>query len=229
MYSHSHRVGTNQNPAGPWVAGLVEYLNNLASNGWTIYYVNFMFEPIEGSMPQKIDAMKKVITKFYRRLATEFVRDGRSPKHQHKMPKLWLFIDRPGAKRGTQTFREIKFNAGVHFNGVFAFPPFSLFSGGFEQLIDDNSWLLQKRGSRIDVRPVDGQFRKISEYATKTIATGMGSADDTLILPETISQLSSKPRPMDAATRRIKQIQSELNVSDEVAKRMMERQDVKMS
>lgn len=205
----------------PWIIGMTEYMYDLAGNGWELYYINFMFEPLPGPMPEKINRMKKAIQIFYGRFCTEFVRDPKSASKQLFLPQLWLFPDRPVGKRGKNSLRDVTFNAGVHFNGLMAIPPVSRFSGNVESSINDKEALFRsKGGSRIHVEPVKNDLLTLNDYQTKTIKWHRASADDILILPRKPDELPSKLPVMDPETKKIKDIQSSLNVSDEMAREL---------
>ena len=206
----------------PWTTGMVEHMTELASKGWQLYYINFMFEPLSGSMPEKIRQMKRAITKFYGRFCTEFVNDPRSASQQQFMPQLWLFLDRPGWKVGNQSIREVKFNAGIHFNGVMAIPLFSHFISTVESSINAKEALFRsKGGSRIHIEPIKNNLLSLSDYQTKTIKWYRASADDILILPRRPDELPGKLQVMDPEIKKIKDIQSALNVDDKTARELV--------
>lgn len=206
----------------PWIVGMEDHMHILASCGWQLYYVNFMFGPLGGSMPAKIRQMKRAIEKFYGRFSTEFVRNPRSPLQQRSMPQFWLLPDRPGGGRQKQSIREVKFNAGIHFNGPMAIPLISRFSGSVEDAIHANEGLFRRHGgSRIHIEPIKFGLLTLSDYQAKSIKWHKTSPDDILILPKGIGQLATKPPVMDAETRKFKAVQSSLNVSDEIAHNLL--------
>jgi hypothetical protein len=208
--------------ASSWTDGCTQWITNHVLEGWKPYYINIMFHPLSGSLPTLISTMHHAIHKrFYSRFCTRFVRDPQSISQQQRMPRLMLFPDLPVAKRNGQKHGYdflARSDNGLHFNGPMLLPPKSRFRECPIAHIEENQSKYARRGiERIHIKAIDS-IPGIADYALKTIKKGRASPEDILILPMGLSELPKKLPSLAPADRAIKNIQSALNVSDEVAR-----------
>jgi hypothetical protein len=66
---------------------------------WEAYFMTFMFRHIPGSDQEKTRQAHKNLARFYGKLASWVVRDPKSPKCAHLLPKAVFFPDVPCYKR----------------------------------------------------------------------------------------------------------------------------------
>jgi len=78
--------------------------------------------------------------------------------------------------------------------------------------------MYQTQKYRIDVAPMDARVVYTTGYAGKALKTPRFDQDDILILPKTTGELESAWRVAMFGARKIRDIQSRHNVSDEVAR-----------
>jgi hypothetical protein len=207
-----------------WREGSTQWMHRLMSEGWTLYYVNFMFGPLSGPPPVIIQQMKRAITKFYGRFSLEFVRDGRAASAQGRMPVIWLFPDLPVFKYLKQSLRQVTLNGGYHYNGPMLIPPVSRFNECPIKHMKDHHDRYARYGiERVNVVPgyyVPG----LASYSTKTIANGGADDVDIIVFPRSVDLLAIKTKPhFDPRQRLLKDIQSSLNVSDDVARHLRDK------
>lgn len=180
-----------------WISGCTEWMYEHAGVGWEFYYINFMFHPFCGSEPAIISQMHRAIEKgFYGQFCTRFTRDPNSESQQKKLPKLWLFPDRPVWKRENISLREACINdGGLHFNGPMLIPAFSRFKECPIKHIETHHSRYACRGiHRIHVKILD-DVKGLADYAAKTIKRYPDSQEHILILPKSTSEIrNSKGR-----------------------------------
>jgi hypothetical protein len=206
----------------PWIVGSNWVWNHWAK-GWKPYYINFMFEPLPGSAEAVLQQMERAICKgFYSRFCTEFAHHPGRPSQLWKLPRLWLFPDRPVAKREKISIRDVQFNDnGLHFNGPMLIPPLSNFEGCPIRHIHSNQRKYAVHGiDRIHVEEITYRLGDLADYMCKTIRWDRASADHILILPETRNKPTGET--MSSEDRALRDIQSRHNVSAEVARQMLE-------
>jgi hypothetical protein len=81
--------------------------------------------------------MHEDIGRFYGKLASWVVRDPKSPKNAHLLPRAVFFPDGPcytGRKKG---LREVTINDGLHFHGIILVPTRSRLKVPFLQHLRD--------------------------------------------------------------------------------------------
>ena len=102
-------------------------------------------------------------------------------------------------------------------------PPKSRFRGCPIEHIEANQSKYARYGiERIHVKQVD-YIPGIADYAFKTIKWGRADPDNILILPVSASELPQRSPSSVSCDRGIKDIQAALNVSDEVAEAILNR------
>lgn len=207
----------------PWIRGCAHWMWHWGLQGWTPYYINFMFKPLAGSGDAVSQQMRQAIEEgFYPRFCTMFVRHPGKPSQKERLPKFWLFRDRPCFKQGNKTsVREMQFNDnGCHYNGPMMIPPVSRFHECPIQHIHSNRKKYAVRGiDRIHVKLGTWDLDGLADYAGKTLKWDRDASEHVILLPD---DKVKKPVPaMSAEDRVIKDIQARHNVSKEVARDMM--------
>lgn len=220
------KVDINQTE-NPWIIGCADWVWEQRLSGWDGYYMNFMFRPYPGK-PQTIrEQMVRAICKgFYSRFCTEFTHHPTKPSQQPRLPRLWLFPDRPAHKTENMTsIREMQFNDnGVHYNGPMMIPPASRFRECPIQHIHENQKKYAVLGlDRIHVKKIDWDSDRLIDYAGKTIKRDKEIRDDILILPSFIKRKSDVA--MSAEDRAIRDVQAQYNVSQETAVQLLNRKN----
>jgi hypothetical protein len=105
--------------AGIWEQGCAEWMQDGILHGWKPYYVTFMFHPLRGTPTGIISQMHRGIRNgFYSPFCKRFAHHPRALSEQHRMPRLFLFPDRPVFKKEKHSLREVTINDnGLHFHG----------------------------------------------------------------------------------------------------------------
>jgi hypothetical protein len=191
---------------------------------WTPYHVTFMFHHIPGSEEEKIRQMHKDIGRFYGKLASWVVRDPKSSKYAHLLPRGVFFPDVPCYNRKKQALRDVTINDGIHVHGIMLVPTRSRLKVPFLQhLRDKKESYGQKSILRIHAEPIWDHYQFVADYAGKAVKRGRVSYDDVLILPRTGKELQQDSvERLSGPDREIKDIMSASNVSIETARRLYE-------
>ena len=118
--------------------------------------------------------------------------------------------------------RELTINAGgLHFNGPMLIPLFSRFNECPIRHIGDNHDRYARRGiRRIHVERIY-DIAGIADYSVKTIKWKRADPQHILILPKTANEVRQRAMTADPRARAIKDIQTSLNVSDEMANHLV--------
>jgi hypothetical protein len=156
-------------------------------DGWTAYYVNFMFNSLRGDASGIVDQMHQTMRKdFYARFIWRFVHDPHRSKERDWLPVLLLFPDRPVWKSDGFGQADIQINAGgLHFNGILLIPPKSRFHEcPVEHINHHQSRYIGKDIARIHIVKADRNVHYLMDYITKSLKRGRANPDDILILPE---------------------------------------------
>jgi hypothetical protein len=131
-----------------------------------------------------------------------------------------LFPDRPGLRTRRKKYSRdflTRNDNGLHFNGPILLAPKSRFRQDPIEHIEANQSKYCRYGiERIHVKAVD-YIPGIADYSGKTVKWRRANPDDILILPLDASELPQKISASIPEERAIKDIQSTLHVSDEVA------------
>lgn len=216
-YSESDQLKEN-----PWIKGCIDWILDHWLMDWQLYYINFMFEPLPGNVEAVLQQMERAICKgFYSRFCTKFANHPGRPSQMRKLPRLWLFPDRPVPKREKISLRDVQFNDnGLHFNGPLLIPPVSNFEECPIEHIHSNQRKYSVLGiDRVHVKEITCDLDELAEYMCKTIKWDQASADHILVLPEE----RKKPTrdTMSSEERAIRDIQSRHNVSEDIARKML--------
>lgn len=207
--------------AGVWIKGCTQWVYDLVFKGWKLYYINFMFESLHVPTAELVAKMRKGIHKFYGRFCTEFIHDGRAKSEQERMPKLWLFPDLPVPKNKKTSLREVNINGGLHYNGPMLIPPVSRFQECPIKHLEENQARYARHGiERIHI-VLGGDVSGLADYAAKTIKNRRANEDEIIVLPRSVTELPAKKTPIvDPRDRLVKDIQSSMNVSDDMAQQI---------
>jgi hypothetical protein len=147
------------------------------------------------------------------------VRDPKSPKYAHLLPRAVFSPDVPCYKREKQTLRDVKINDGLHFHGIILVPTRSRLKVPFLQhLRDKRKSYGQGSTLTIHAEPIRDHHRFIADYAGKGLKRGRVSYDDVLVLPRSGKELQQDTgEGIRGPDREIKDIMSANNVSIETA------------
>jgi hypothetical protein len=207
--------------------GTVEHLSKWTKEyvdlEWEAYFMTFMFRQIPGSDQERIRRMHKEIGIFYGKLASWVVRDPRSPKCAHLLPRGVFYPDGPCYKREKQALRDVKINDGLHFHGIILVPTRSRLKVPFLQHLRDKKKYYGRNNNirRIHAEPNRDHHQFVADYAGKGVKRGRVSYDDVLVLPRTGKELQQNvSETISGPDRVIKDIMSANNVSIETARRL---------
>jgi hypothetical protein len=209
-----------------WGEGCQRWIDEHRAEGWTPYYVNFMFRALRGKPEIVLEQMKRSIHKeFYTPFMMRFVRDPHREAEQDRMPRMMLFPDLPVFKQDRASDRTTQMNAGgLHYNGAMLIPPVSRFFGCPVAFIDEHRHrYTQGKIARIHVKSVDHKTGRLSDYSVKTVMRAdkfkCSAADEShiLMLPRALSEVRRKHVDLLPDQKAIRDIQAALNVSDDVA------------
>jgi hypothetical protein len=191
---------------------------------WTPYHMVFMFRHIPGSEQEKIRQMHKDIASFYGKLASWVVRDPKSPKCAHLLPRAVFFPDVPYSTRLTQGLSEVKINDGLHFHGIILVPTRSRLKVPFLEHLREKKRIYSRRNVlRYYAEPIWDHHRFVADYGGKAIKRGRLSYDDVLVLPRTGKELQEvTSESVSGPDREIKDIMSADNLSIEAARGLHE-------
>ena len=123
--SYSHRIELTM--------AYDELIQRNLKKGWTLHYINFMFDHIRGNQNAKIDQMKSCVTSFHRKLTQHIVRKPESAAWKHLRPVFLGAPDLPVWKRIKVDSPLHQVNDGLHFNGILIMPPKNRFKAGRDQ------------------------------------------------------------------------------------------------
>jgi hypothetical protein len=186
---------------------------------WDGYFITIMFHNIVGKREAKIQVMKKEIYKLYGRVATRAVRKPRSGNRAHLLPKAIFVPDVPAYKQSRYTLRDVTVNEGIYFHGVMVASKKARFKKPCHLLMIDPRLYVGTKICRIHVEPITSKVVSVTDYAGTAIKRERLPVDHVLVLPMTASELPTRhcSQAQDEHTKAIKDIQSSMNVSEEVA------------
>ncbi len=196
-----------------------KWIKQDVKTGWDAYLFTFMFNQLFGSREAKVQQMHDEITGLYRKLVTRAVRKPTSPKFAHLLPKGVFFPDGPAYKRKKQPLSDVSVNDGLHMHGVVVATRESRLKEGLDEHFREHRAMYEtSKMYRIHVQLIDQRVVNTTDYAGKALKKPRFSTDDVLILPRSIDELSQQNCLIDHDTRKLRDIQSRFNVSDELAR-----------
>src|SRR5690349_14227891 len=84
----------------PGAIGLAQWMHDGRFKGYSLYYLNFMFDQLPGPPDAAIQQMRTGIRKgFYSPLCTQCAHHPKAPAERHRLPELMLYLDLPVYKR----------------------------------------------------------------------------------------------------------------------------------
>ena len=198
------------------------WIKQYFKDDWDAYLFTFMFNQLPGSQETRRDQMHEEITGVYRKLVTRVIRKPKSVENANLLPRGVFFLDKPAYKRQKQRVRDVLVNDGLHMHGVVVSPRKSRLKVGLDEHFRDHRSLYETaKLYRIDVQPIDHSPVHTTDYAGKALKTRQFAEDDVLILPRSIKELTQKSLLTDSDARKIRDIQSRFNVSNEVARALL--------
>lgn len=195
-----------------------KWIKQYFKDGWDAYLFTFMFNQLPGAQQTQRDQMHEEITAVYRKLVTRVVRKPKSSKNADLLPRGVFFLDKPAQKRQKQRIRDVPVNDGLHMHGIVVLPPKNRLKTGLEQHFQEHRLLYETpKLYRIHVKPIDHSPVHTTDYAGKALKSRRFTEDDVLILPRSVSELNQSSI-LTTTARKLRDIQSRFNVSDEVAR-----------
>lgn len=204
------------------IFGYEDWANEELKLGRQVFYMNFMFNPIPGATDRMLSTMHRAIERdFYDELCRRTCRRPTAVGAKPYLPKLIAFPDRPAWKRGAHLAPHVTVNDGFHFNGFLSVSRQRRFPETVKKHIRANAHIYQGRQlSRVHVvRPI-GNIGHLADYSIKSVKRKTDLSDYILILPRASSEREPQ-RAMSDTDRGIKEIQSRLNVSEEIAQAIL--------
>ena len=178
-------------------SSLVEAYGNWVSEwvlrGWDAYLATLMFHDLPGSMQAQIAQMHHAAMGVFSRLATRMVRKPRSADWAPLLPRAVFAPDLPVTKHSPEPPRDPPTNDGLHMHGIIL----ANRSGRLKEPLDQH--FEQKRSTyligtlrTIDLRIIDRDPWKATEYALKGLKRSCFNADHLLVLPRSLGELQDK-------------------------------------
>jgi hypothetical protein len=197
--------------AGWMEAGLKE--------GYSLFYINFMFDQLHGARNAILHQMRKAIHGgFYSTLCRCSAHHPKSPGERHRLAELMLFPDLPTYKSTGGALLYGNANGGCHYNGAIRIPLSSRLEDSLADHVEKNrAHHRRHRIAKIDVREIDHARDRLADYATKTVKRGLASLDDIYVLPLSGSEMRRERVKLTPYEKALKDIESSANCSREVA------------
>ena len=205
------------------IAANANYLDDHITLGWQAFYINIMFAHSNVPASERFSRMRTAVEgTLYPEMAKRLERHYRRKVHHCNLPRLFLFGDLPVFKYSGAKSRRVV-NGGLHLNGFLLISPrhqveIDCSWGTIEAVFQANQKM--HRASKIHnihLSPIERDTLRVADYAMKTIKKGRLEDDAAIVLP-----LEWRPKlkntPLDPLAKAIRDIQSELNVSEEVAR-----------
>jgi hypothetical protein len=201
------------------VRGYTDWVRKYLRNGWTAFYVNFMFRPLAGNSESVLAQMRKGIEKgFYGQFCGRFARRPTSPSAQRHLPRLLAYPDRPVWKHDKVSLRAISLNDGLHYNGFMLIRLNSRFREDPISHIHEHQHRYARKGlSRIHVQRTDQETDALADYSLKSVKRDPGLEEHILVLPRPISDFRRNEPVLDPRGRAVRDLMSSLNVCPETA------------
>ena len=165
----------------------------LSSDKWTGYFLNFMFEQLNGSHATLMSNMRNEVERFYSKILTRIIRNPNSTTAWKKLPLFIGCPDLPVWKHEKVSLSVFSVNAGYHFNGILLVPRESRLKTGFRAHMHKNRKFYAdgKRGlRRIHVSKITKHPGYVTDYALKALKHGRIEYDELLILPKHSTEIS---------------------------------------
>jgi hypothetical protein len=205
----------------PGINAFANWMGRGVMEGAGLYYVNFMFNPLEGSRADILRKMEKAMERFYGKFCTLFSPHPRAPSERKRLPEFWLFPDLPVyKKRKAQkaTIEDVTINGGLHYNGAMLVRTQIRSGEGVLRHFKSARLRYAQNGiRRIHIVAANCDFNRLADYAAKTVKTGRAGIDEILILPRSVSEFSRSTARMSDDQRRSREMQSAFNLSPETA------------
>jgi hypothetical protein len=201
------------------LGGFGTWVQQHINDGWDGYLFTFMFNQLRGTQDSQRTQMHEEITVVYRKLMTRVIRKPNSPKNRDLLPRGVFFPDRPVARKQQHRLRDVSVNDGFHMHGVLVSPSTSRLKVGLDQHFREHRSLYETpKLYRIDIRPITHNPDHVTQYAGKAFRSWQFTEDDVLILPESVGERAQQNPLTNAEERKLRDIQSRFNVSDDLAR-----------
>lgn len=180
-------------PIKQLIQSTTDWLLDFSEDGYSIYYVNFMFHPLGFSQRAILPRMAEAIDRFYSTLVKRFTHHPKALAEQARLPLMMLWPDLPvmkGKKKRVSALTDVTINEGLHYNGFLLVPPRCRFNHTIQSVFDEQRDRYCRNGiRRIKVLKADDLGTYVADYAAKTLKRNSEFHDATLIYPRTLSEL----------------------------------------
>ena len=170
-----------------------DYIEAHLDLGWHPFLLTFMFEPLSGSQPAKMDQMARLLEEAYSIFVTRVVRKPKTAAARGCAP-IWLCTpDLPVYKRTKKlNLRDVVINGGLHYHAILLLPPWSRLDD-VEMHFEDLRSIYLKRAflDRVDVEPIIDRFRYVVGYGYKSVIKQRFDVGDAFVLPRALKELAS--------------------------------------
>ena len=166
---------------GDWVVG--EY-----KRGWTPFYVNIMFEPLNRyqiPVPIIVQMQERIEKSFYPELCRRLLHHPERKGRHRYLPHVILFPDLPVPKYSKQSIRDITLNGGLHYNGIISVSPNSREKDLVRHFQEKQSVYARRGIQRVHADRLYDIYGVI-DYSMKSIKRHSVNYDSTIILPRAL-------------------------------------------
>jgi hypothetical protein len=168
-------------------SGYEEWVQRLWNQGWSPFFVNFMFRHIPY---RREEVMLDEVDRVYRTLIRHDVRDPRSITQEQWLARFIGCPDTPVHKRDKISLRDATVNQGPHFNGIFLLSPKTRIKDGLVRHFKENDRFYTGQGralSRIFCEPMI--YGNMTDYVLKAYKNARLDGERILILPRSRGEM----------------------------------------
>lgn len=172
--------------------GYAAWGERLVTEGWTPYFLTFMFQPIGGSAAHVAEVMEAEVVRVYSTFLPWVVRHPTRASSRGRHPVWFCAPDYPVYKRQKSSRLDAFVNDGAHVHAAAFQPPISRFHDDLATHFEAYRELYLRSDhalDRIDVEPITSNVGDVVRYGLKAIKNGRAGKDAMLILPRSLSEM----------------------------------------
>jgi hypothetical protein len=214
-WARDHQVSDGARALAEWMqAGIRE--------GYTLYYINFMFENLHGPRNAVLQQMRTSIHRgFYSPLCRLSAHHPKAPAERHRLPEAMLFPDLPVYKATGGALLHGNANGGFHYNGLIRIPASCRLKQPLNEYVEANTLNFRRRRiAKVHVVPATSTLEHLADYAAKTVKRSLASLDDIYVLPLSAAEMRREGEQLTPYERAIRDIQSTTNASPQLAEEL---------
>jgi hypothetical protein len=178
-----------------WMSGYAQMVTDRVRDGWSCYFVTFLFDQLPGSRETIMHRMKDEVQRVYSTLLTRVNRKPRTASPD-ELPVLIGLADLPVHKRDRSSAPRVRCNDGLHFHALVLLPPSSRLKASLVDHFLQNEGLYVGPGNpvqRIHAKPVTYDPDHVVDYTFKSVRRHRLSYEDAvLVLPRCRSELERR-------------------------------------